>query len=215
LARAGLAEEIAQHALDGAIDGRLGLSKTNGVRIDQELVRALSHPIRVSILEALQGRVASPTELSQELGASLGVVSYHANTLVECGCLELIHTKQRRGALEHFFGVTPRSFIGHQDWRRTPLAVRGEITSAAVQTFVDKAAEAIEAGTIDLRDDTTLSWMPITVDDAGWREVAQIMDKTLELLMAVHARSSERLAGSAGIPMIVGLAGFEAGRGAR
>jgi DNA-binding transcriptional ArsR family regulator len=188
------------------------LSEKKHGRIDQELVKALAHPIRVSILEALQGRLASPSELSQELGQSLGVISYHANTLVECGCLELVHTKQRRGALEHFFGLTPRSFIGHQDWRRAPLPLLSGVTSAAVQTFVEKAAEAIDAGTIDSREDTTLNWMPITADEDGWREVAEIMDRTLELLVGVHERSSKRLAGAEGIPMIVGLAGFEAGR---
>jgi DNA-binding transcriptional ArsR family regulator len=188
------------------------LSKKNAARIDHELVRALSHPIRVSILEALQGRVASPSELSKEMGESLGVVSYHTNTLVECGCLELVHTKPRRGALEHFFGVTPRSFIGHQDWRRAPLSLREGITSAAFQTFIDKASEAIEAGTIDSREDTTLNWMPMTVDAAGWREVAEIMNDALKLLMEVHSRSSGRLAGEEGLPIIVGLAAFEASR---
>lgn len=189
-----------------------GLSKKNAARIDHELVRALSHPIRVNILEALQGRVASPSELSKEMGESLGVVSYHTNTLVECGCLELVHTKPRRGALEHFFGVTPRSFIGHQDWRRAPRSLRGGITTAAFQTFIDKASEAIEAGTIDSRDDTTLSWMPMTVDPTGWREVAEIMEATQKQLAAIHARSSKRLDGDEGIPIIAGLAAFEASR---
>jgi DNA-binding transcriptional ArsR family regulator len=188
------------------------LPEKNAARIDQELVRALSHPIRVSILEALQGRVASPSELSKEMSESLGVVSYHTNLLVECGCLELVHTKPRRGALEHFFSVTPRSFIGHQDWRRAPLSLRSGVTSAAFQTFIEKASEAIEAGTIDSREDTTLNWMPMTVDSEGWNEVAEIMEETLNRLMTVHSRSSERLEGAEGIPIIVGLAGFEAPR---
>ena len=188
------------------------MSKKNAARIDHELVRALSHPIRVNILEALQGRVASPSELSKEMDESLGVISYHTNTLVECGCLELVHTKPRRGALEHFFSVTPRSFIGHQDWRQAPLSLRSGITSAAFQTFIDKASAAVEAGTIDSHDDTTLSWMPMTVDDAGWEEVAKVMDEAQERLMAIHSRSSKQLAGEEGMPIIVGLAAFEAGR---
>jgi DNA-binding transcriptional ArsR family regulator len=188
------------------------LSKKNAARIDHELVRALSHPIRVNILEALQGRVGSPSELAKEMDESLGVVSYHTNTLVECGCLELVHTKPRRGALEHFFGVTPRSFIGHQDWRRAPASLRGGITSAAFQTFLDKASEAIEAGTIDSRDDTTLNWMPMSVDAEGWREVAETMEETLKKLVAIHSRSSKRLAGEEGMPIVVGLAAFEASR---
>jgi DNA-binding transcriptional ArsR family regulator len=77
-------------------------------RMDQELVKALSHPIRLEILETLQGRVASPAEISAEIGRSQGVVSYHAGTLVRCGCLELVHSRARRGGIENFFAITPR-----------------------------------------------------------------------------------------------------------
>jgi DNA-binding transcriptional ArsR family regulator len=84
---------------------------TSRNRADQELVKALSHPVRLEILETLQGRVASPTELSRELEESLGVISYHARTLVKCGCLELIGCAGRGGVLENFFGIAPRTSI--------------------------------------------------------------------------------------------------------
>jgi DNA-binding transcriptional ArsR family regulator len=77
--------------------------------MDQKLIQALSHPIRVEILQALQDRVASPGELSREMNKKLGVISYHANTLVKCGCLELIRTEPRQGTVEQFFGVSSRS----------------------------------------------------------------------------------------------------------
>jgi DNA-binding transcriptional ArsR family regulator len=187
------------------------MSDQSDARIDQELVKALSHPIRVEILETLQGRVASPTELSREMEESVGVISYHANTLVKCGCLELVHTKPRRGAVEHFFAVTPRSSIGHQDWRQVPLAVREGITGAALKTFIEATATALEAGTLDARADSTLTWMPLTVDEAGWREIAKIMDEASHAVAEVHARSAKRLAGSDGVPVVIGLAAFEAG----
>jgi DNA-binding transcriptional ArsR family regulator len=188
------------------------LSKKKAVRIDQELVKALAHPIRVQILEALQDRVASPTEISEGMEESLGVVSYHANTLAGYGCIELVRTRPRRGALEHFFRATPRSFIGHQDWRRAPRPVRGGVTDAAIGTFLDKVAAAVDAGTVDLREDTTLSWMPITVDDAGWKELAAVMAEAGRLVAAIHAKSVKRLGDEDGTAVIVGLAGFEAGR---
>jgi DNA-binding transcriptional ArsR family regulator len=81
-----------------------------GATMDTELVQALSHPIRLEILAALTDRVASPVELSAEIGEKPGVVSYHANTLVRCGCLELVHSKARRGGIENFFAITPRCF---------------------------------------------------------------------------------------------------------
>jgi predicted transcriptional regulator len=84
-------------------------------RIDYDLVNALSHPVRLEILIALQGRIASPVELSQELGTSLGVISYHASALLRWGCLELVHSEGRRGAMQNFFAVTPRALMAEDD----------------------------------------------------------------------------------------------------
>jgi DNA-binding transcriptional ArsR family regulator len=78
-------------------------------RHDQELVKALSHPVRVAILEKLHGRVASPMELSREMEKSPGVIAYHASTLLRCGCLELVGSGARGGGIENFFGITSRS----------------------------------------------------------------------------------------------------------
>jgi DNA-binding transcriptional ArsR family regulator len=178
--------------------------------IDQNLVRALAHPMRIRILEALQGRTASPTELAREFDESLGVVSYHANALLDVECIEQVRTQPKRGTIEHFYTACPRSFIGHQDWRRAPCSVRGGVTGESIRTFAEKVAAAEEAGTIDSREDTTLNWMPITVDEQGWREAAEILDRALRDLQTVAASSRERLGGAEGISVVTGLAAFEA-----
>ena len=178
--------------------------------IDQNLVRALAHPMRVQILEALQGRTASPTELAREFRESLGVVSYHANALLAVECIEQVRTQPKRGTIEHFYTARPRSFIGHQDWRRAPLSVRGGVTGEALRTFVAKVGAALDADTIDPREDTTLNWMPITVDEQGWRETAEILDRARRELMEVAAASRDRLGGEDGVPVVTGLAAFEA-----
>ena len=82
--------------------------------IDQRLVRAVSHPLRVEILEALSGdEEQSPTQIAKKLDKKLGNVSYHVNVLRECEVIELVRTRPRRGALEHFFRPVPamRGFI--------------------------------------------------------------------------------------------------------
>lgn len=178
--------------------------------IDQDLVRALAHPMRVRILESLQGRTASPTELSKKYKESLGVVSYHANALLEVECIQQVRTQPKRGTIEHFYTAKPRSFIGHQDWRRAPVSVRGGVTDEAVRTFVAKVGDAIDADTIDSRDDTTLNWMPMQVDDEGWREAAEILDQARRDLEQVSIESRARLVDKDGIPMVTAMAAFEA-----
>jgi len=185
----------------------------DGETIDQNLVRAVAHPMRVRILEALQGRAASPTELARSFQESLGVVAYHTNALVEVDCIELVSTQPKRGTIEHFYTARPRSFIGHQDWRKVPLSVRGGVTDESLRTFVAKVAAALDADTIDRREDTTLNWMPITVDEQGWRETAEILDRALRDVQRVAAESRGRLGAADGIPVVTGLAAFEAAPG--
>lgn len=180
--------------------------------IDQRLVKALAHPLRIKILEILTERVTSPNRLSVDLDAGLSHVAYHTRALDKCGCLELVDTAQRRGATEHFYKASPHSFIGDRIWRRVPRALLGGVSGATLQSFMDRAVAALEAGTIDSRKDTTLSWMPVLLDEQGWRQVTATMGETVDKVLAIQAESRKRLAASRGrgaISAIIGVASFE------
>jgi hypothetical protein len=180
--------------------------------IDQRLVRALAHPLRIKILEILTERVASPNRISGDLDAGLSHVAYHTRALDKCGCLELVDTAQRRGATEHFYKASPHSFVGDRIWRRVPRALLGGISGATLQSFMDRAVAALEAGTIDGREDTTLSWMPVLLDEQGWDKVTTTMEETVDKVLEVQAESRRRLARSKGrgaISAIIGVASFE------
>jgi len=179
--------------------------------LDPQLVRALAHPLRVEILEVLNEREASPNELMDLLGYPLGNVAYHTRVLEKCDCVELVGTARRRGAVEHYFRAKPRSYIGHQDWRKVPRSVRSEVSGASIEAFISRAFEALEAGTIDDREYTTLNWMTMAVDEAGWVEATAVLEEAMARLQVVHERSRERLKENGGraMPMITGLAAFE------
>jgi DNA-binding transcriptional ArsR family regulator len=109
------------------------MPETNPEAIDRRLVRALSHPLRVRILEVLSERVASPNDLSGELDVELGAVAYHTRTLDRCGCLELVDTAQRRGATEHYYRAAARTGLS---WIPLDLDERGwdEVATILEQT---------------------------------------------------------------------------------
>lgn len=72
--------------------------------VDTRVVKALGHPTRVRILNVLRDReLASPVELSTELGVPLGTVGYHVRRLEALGFIELARRTQRRGAVEHHY----------------------------------------------------------------------------------------------------------------
>lgn len=186
-------------------------------RIDTELVRALAHPLRVDILQILNEQDASPNDLMQMLGKPLGNVAYHTRVLEKCGCVEMVRTVQRRGAVEHYFRAVPRSYIGHQEWRKVPRSVRSEISGASVDSFMARVIDALQDGTLDDREDTTLNWMSMAVDEAGWGQAAEVLEEAIARLQTVHEQSRQRLAatGEEPTPMIVGLAAFEASQASR
>jgi hypothetical protein len=154
--------------------------------------------------------------LAAELETGLTHVAYHTRTLDRCGCLELVETAQRRGATEHFYKARPQSFIGNQAWRQVPRAVRSGVTAAALRTFIDKAVTALEAGTLDNREDTTFSWMPLHLDEEGWEEVNSALREAASRILAAQEGSNRRAAESGQdgrrIAAVAALANFVAGR---
>lgn len=180
--------------------------------IDQRLVHALAHPLRVRILEVLSDHVASPNLLAGQLDTGLSDVAYHTRALDRYGCLELVDTAQKRGATEHFYKANPGAFVGGPHWRKVPRAVRGGVSAATLQTFLDKAIAALEAGTLDGRDDTIFRWMPLHLDEEGFREVVAILEEATKLMLAAHVRSQDRLSENGGedtVSTVVGMAAFE------
>ncbi len=188
------------------------MKRTRPELIDQRLVRALAHPLRIKILEILTERVASPNRISDDLETGLSHVAYHTRALDKCGCLELVDTAQRRGATEHFYKAQPHSFIGDRIWRRVPRALLGGVSGATLQSFMDRAVAALEAGTIDEREDSTLYWMPVLLDEQGWKQVTAAMEETVDKVLVIQEESRERIArrkGRGAISAIIGVASFE------
>jgi DNA-binding transcriptional ArsR family regulator len=182
-------------------------------------VKALAHPLRIEILEILNEREASPREMSVALDAPLSSVSYHVGVLSECGCVEEMRSKPKRGALEHFYRATSRSSIGHQDVRQVPRAIRNMATGSSLDSFLQQAYAAIGAGKVDDPDDTLWSCMHLAVDEAGWQRVAEIGKEALAECEEAAAKSRQRArkTGKPLVPMIVALAAFEtsSGQGSR
>src|SRR2546429_5306436 len=70
---------------------------------EPRVAKALAHPLRARILGILEERRASPRELSDELGAPLGNVSYHVRALLNLKLIKLVKKTPPRGALEHHY----------------------------------------------------------------------------------------------------------------
>jgi DNA-binding transcriptional ArsR family regulator len=179
--------------------------------IDQRLVKALAHPLRVQILMILNERMASPNELSKELEEGLSQVSYHVKVLKDFECIEMVKTEPRRGAVEHYYRATERAYLADRDWEHLPDSIKPGVTASVFESIIQDVVGAIEGGTFNARDDVHMSWTPGVVDEQGWSESADLLNETLAKLIDIQASSAKRLAkaGEEGIPATAVLMNFE------
>lgn len=159
---------------------------------DPRLVKALAHPLRVRILGVLQDRVASPSDLAEELKAPLGNVSYHVRILAQLGLLKLVKKRPRRGAIEHYYEARSRVRVSDRAWGQVPNIVKEAMVNATldqVSTYVEQSAES---GGFE-RADAHLTRQPLRLDEKGWSELSALVLKTLERANEIEAASRERL----------------------
>jgi DNA-binding transcriptional ArsR family regulator len=179
--------------------------------VDPRIAKALSHPMRARILVILNERVASPNEIAETIHERLPNVSYHVRALLDLGCIELVDTAQRRGAIEHYYRAVVRPFFTDSDWKRIPRSGRQAISDTVLQVIWEDASEAIKAGTFDSRPDRYLTHTPMVVDEQGWAEIADVMAQAYGKVEKIESQSARRLKKSkeAGVPTRVVLMQFE------
>jgi DNA-binding transcriptional ArsR family regulator len=161
-------------------------------QLDERLAKALSHPLRQRILQRLnEGGVRSPNELSRELGDPLGNVSYHVRILRELDCVELVRTEQRRGALEHYYRATAEPWLDDKQWARLPAAFRRKTLGRTLTEILEGASEASRESGFD-DPQTTVNRVELELDDTGWGEIADLLDKTCDAALRIQSESRRR-----------------------
>jgi DNA-binding transcriptional ArsR family regulator len=73
-------------------------------------VKAISHPLRTTILGLLHERAATVTELAVAVERPKSTVAHHVKVLTEAGLVQVVRTRRVRAIEERFYGRTARMF---------------------------------------------------------------------------------------------------------
>jgi DNA-binding transcriptional ArsR family regulator len=160
---------------------------------DPRLVKGLAHPLRIQILRVLENRVASPSEIADEIGAPLGNVSYHVRFLARVGLIELTSTKPRRGAVEHYYRAVGRVRVTDKAWSQVPDVVKSGLISATLDQVGREIGAAAATGGFD-RGDAVVSRRGMVLDEQGFAELAAELKMLLDRASEIENRSAERMA---------------------
>jgi DNA-binding transcriptional ArsR family regulator len=73
-------------------------------------VKAISDPLRTTILSLLHERAATVTEMASAVGRPKSTVAHHVKVLTEAGLLRVVRTRRVRAIDERHYGRTARMF---------------------------------------------------------------------------------------------------------
>lgn len=160
---------------------------------DPRIIKALTHPLRIQILAALDERTASPSELADELGAPLGNVSYHVRQLAGLGLIKLVKRTPRRGAIEHHYKAVGRPQISDDAWAGTSATVKDAVVGSALNDLGTAVSSAAASGGFS-RTDAHLTRTQVTLDGKGWKDLDNELHATLARVQKIADASAKRLA---------------------
>jgi len=168
--------------------------KTELSPADTRLAQAIAHPLRAQALTVLNARVASPSEIAEELEVEVSNVSYHIKRLLALECIELVNTRASRGAIEHFYkGVAPK-YLTTSFWEKLRPAVRDSISMTGLRVIFGAIRDSVNAGIFDRRKDRHLAVVTYQLDEQGWREIGKLYDEALDRTMDIAVEAAGRLA---------------------
>jgi DNA-binding transcriptional ArsR family regulator len=175
-------------------------SRADDNRQPDRLLKAFTHPLRVSILARLDEEVLSPKELAREFKTSLPVVSYHVRELERLNLIELVRTAQRRGAVQHWYRARARAPVSDREWASMSARTRREIVGVALARLEAAVASAIEEGGFE-RADVQLSRETLELDERGFKELVKLVDAVRGRLAEITNAARTRLASAGGQPI--------------
>jgi DNA-binding transcriptional ArsR family regulator len=160
--------------------------------LDQTLIKALAHPLRVRILAFMNDRSWSPRELSDELNEGLSQVSYHVKVLKDFDCIHLVDTEPRRGAVEHYYRAIQRVFIPEGMAKQIPKSARRAMYGDVMEEIDKDVGASLKTGRFDARDDYHVSWTPADLDDQGCKDAQDLADRFVMEFLEIEAESAKR-----------------------
>lgn len=180
--------------------------------LNQRLIKALAHPLRVKLLAYLNDREWSPNELSEELNEGLSQVSYHIKVLKDLEMIEMVRTEPRRGAVEHYYRAVERAYIPRWMAKLIPKSGNEIIGSDILKAIEEDLVASVESGKFYEREDTHASYTPVTLDGIGCEEADEVAIRAIAEILEIQGKSINRRAKGEGdgecIPVSAGFLVF-------
>lgn len=169
-----------------------GQRETSSTSVDQRVVKALGHGLRVEILAILNDRMASPSELAKELDEGLSQVSYHVKVLKDFDMIEMVKTEPRRGAVEHYYKASEKVFISSEELKLMPKSAQAGVWAPVIADIERDVSTSLETGTFAKRPDFVVGRDAKTLDGQAREDAEELAAEFFKRFEQLEADSARR-----------------------
>jgi DNA-binding transcriptional ArsR family regulator len=152
----------------------------------------------------LDEQPASPVVLAGKLDQPLGTVSYHVRILYDVGLLDLVSTRQRRGATEHIYKARAHPFLADMTWEELEATPEQRTIGAALSQVHEFASRSAAAGGFD-QAESQFTRTPMTLDRRAFAELGDAAKTWLQEASRIERDAAERLDGDSQLAHEVAL----------
>lgn len=177
--------------------------------------RILPERLCMDIIEAANQQAISATQFHKEFGGNISKIRRLFRKIAENGWLREVDWKtggQRRGATEKFYRATRPIFSKSSEFLADlPETVRRTEAGRAFEQICLDFVGAMEAETVDRRDDRYVALSMVQLDQQGWERVAALLRDLWAIVRQEEKEAKVRLkkTGDRSVAMTVALGLYE------
>lgn len=180
-----------------------------GMPFFERLARVFADELALMILTELNMRAMSVKSFHDEFGGSESEIRRLFKRLEEAGWIERVAEKtggRRRGSREQFYRATGLAIFDNETWKEVPSDAKHAHSWTTAMQLLEQVWKAVDAGTLDSRDDRHLTWSLLQLDKEGWDKIAVACDELFAFALKERDWAADRLAESGASPIMMTLA---------
>jgi DNA-binding transcriptional ArsR family regulator len=171
---------------------KTGQRKTGLGKVDDGLLFALRHPLRLRMLVSLNEEGdGSPSELAKRLGSTTEHCSHHIKVLEEYGYVKFLRKEFVSTGAKSIYRAVRKVEFPQEVWERLPPAVQNQVVTGLFMSSFRDAEAALLSGAFEKHPESHASWTHLHLDQKRWKRIRNLLERTLLKALEIGAEAKD------------------------
>lgn len=160
--------------------------KTGLGKVDDGLLFALGHPLRLRMLVSLNEEGdGGPSDLAERLKSTTEHCSYHIKVLEKYGYVEFVRKEFVPTGAKSIYRAIRKVEFPREVWEQLPPAAQNQVITGLFMSSFGDAETALRSGAFEKHPESHASWTHLQLDPKRWNRLRALLQRTLTKVMEI------------------------------